>query len=156
MQSLFSTTVLLRAWSLMGAAASVILLGASLPPFLPAGGRALVMHAYAPVCHQLPGRSPALDGVPLAVCDRCLGIYAGVLLGVLTLGWGRHLWARLRAVDRLVLLGSLVPLALDWAGPLLGLWPNVPLSRAATGLLFGGVAASFAADRLLAALERRS
>jgi uncharacterized membrane protein len=139
----------------MGAAASVILLGASSPPFLSAGARALVMHAFAPVCHQLPGRSPVLDGVQFAVCDRCLGIYAGVLLGILTLGWGRRLWARLRAVDRVVLLGSLVPIALDWAGPVLGLWPNVPLSRAGTGLLFGGVAASFAADRLLLGLERR-
>jgi uncharacterized membrane protein len=138
----------------MGAAASVILLGASSPPFLPAEGRALVMHAFAPVCHQLPGRSPVLDGVQLAVCDRCLGIYAGVVLGVLTLAGGRRLWARLRGVGRFVLLGSLVPLALDWAGPLLGLWPNGPLSRAATGLLFGAVAASFAADRLLSGLGR--
>lgn len=139
----------------MGAAASVILLGASSPPFLSSGARALVMHAFAPVCHQLPGRSPVLDGVQLAVCDRCLGIYGGVLLGILTLGWGRHLWARVRAVDRVVLLGSLVPIALDWVGPVLGLWPNAPLSRAGTGLLFGGVAASFAADRLLLGLERR-
>lgn len=149
-----SKASLLGAWGLMGAAASVILLGASSPPFLSPAGRALVMHAFAPVCHQLPGRSPMLDGVPLAVCDRCLGIYAGVVLGVLTLCWGRRLWARLRSVDRFVLLGGLVPIALDWVGPVLGLWANVPLSRAGTGLLFGVVAASFAADRLLSGLER--
>lgn len=140
----------------MGAAASVILLGATSPPFLAVEARALVVQAFAPVCHQLPGRSPIVDGVQLAVCDRCLGIYGGVLVGILTLGWGRRLWARLRAVDRVVLLGSLVPIALDWVGPILGLWPNVPLSRAGTGLLFGGVAASFAADRILMGREERA
>jgi uncharacterized membrane protein len=133
----------------MGAAASMILLGASSPPFLPAGGRALVRRVFAPVCHQLPGRSPVLDGVPLAVCDRCFGIYVGLLVGVLTLRWGRRLWTQARSADRIVLVASLVPMALDWGGPVLGLWSSVPLSRAGTGLLFGAVAASFAADRLL-------
>jgi len=110
-----------------------------------------MMDVFAPLCHQLPGRSPSLDGVQLAVCDRCLGIYTGVLGGVATAGWARGLWVRLRAVEHLVLLGSLLPLAVDWIGPVLGLWPNEPLSRAATGLLFGVVAASFTATRILAA-----
>ena len=113
-----------------------------------------MMDVFAPLCHQLPARSPAVDGTQLAVCDRCLGIYGGVLVGVATAGWVRGLWARLRAVDHLVLLGSLLPLAVDWLGPVLGLWTNGPLSRAATGLLFGVVAASFAATRVLARSNR--
>ena len=107
------------------------------------------MEVFAPLCHQLPSRSPALDGVQLAVCDRCAGIYTGVLGGVATAGWVRGLWARLRAVDHLILLGSLLPLVVDWIGPVFGRWPNEPLSRAATGLLFGVVAASFTATRIL-------
>lgn len=138
----------------MVAAAAVILLGATSPPFLPPAWRAVLMRAFAPVCHQLPGRSLHVDGIPLAVCDRCLGIYVGLLAGVLTIGWGRALWIRVRDADRYVLLGSLVPLALDWVGPVLGLWPNGPLSRAGTGLLFGIVAASFVADRLLSGRRR--
>ncbi len=44
---------------------------------------ALIYAAFAPTCHQLPGRSFYLCGFPLPVCGRCLGIYAGFLLGVL-------------------------------------------------------------------------
>jgi len=140
----------------MGAAAAVILVGASSPPFLSAAGRALVMDVFAPLCHQLPSRSPMLDGVQLAVCDRCLGLYGGVLGGVATAGWAQGGWGRLRTVDHFVLLAGFLPLALDWVGPVLGLWANGPLSRAATGLLFGGVAASFTAARVLSGCEARS
>jgi len=115
-----------------------------------------MMDVFAPLCHQLPARSPAVDGTQLAVCDRCVGIYAGVLVGVATAGWARELWAWLRTADHLVLLGSLLPLAVDWLGPVLGLWANAPLSRAATGGLFGVVAASFTATRVLAGLGTRS
>jgi len=133
----------------MAAAAAVILLGASSPPFLSAAWRSLMMDVFAPLCHQLPGRSPSLDGTQLAVCDRCFGIYAGVLSGVVTAGWAQGVWGRLRRIDHLVLLGSLLPLVVDWIGPVLGLWSNGPISRAATGLLFGVVAASFTATRIL-------
>jgi uncharacterized membrane protein len=138
----------------MGASAAVILLGASSPPFLSPAWQSLIMEVFAPLCHQLPARSPVLDGTQLAVCDRCFGIYTGVLGGVATARWARGLWTRLRPVDHLVLLGGGLPLALDWLGPVLGLWPNGPFSRAATGLLFGVVAASFAATRVLAGQTR--
>jgi uncharacterized membrane protein len=140
----------------MGAAAAVVLLGASSPPFLSSAWRSLMMDVFAPLCHQLPARSPVVDGTQLAVCDRCFGIYGGVLVGVATAGWARGLWGRLRTVDHLVLLGSLLPLAVDWLGPVLGLWANAPLSRAVTGGLFGGVAASFTATQILAGLGTRS
>jgi len=55
-----------------------------------------------------------------------------------------------------VLLGAIVPLGVDWAGPLLYLWDNGPLSRLLTGLLFGGVAASYVTIRLLRRKARAS
>jgi len=37
---------------------------------------------FASVCHQQPSRSFWMNGAPLAVCERCFGIYAGLFLGV--------------------------------------------------------------------------
>lgn len=131
-------------------AATVMLLGGALsPPLLSPTWRAAVMHVFSPVCHQIPVRSPVLGGVQIAICDRCTGIYLGLVLGVATVGWTHRAWQKMGQRDRYVLLGSLIPAGIDWVGPLLGLWPNVPVSRALTGMLFGLVAASFVADRLL-------
>jgi len=137
------------AWAGMLMATTAILAVAMSTPLLSPPGRALVMHAFSPVCHQIPVRSPFLGGVQLAICDRCLGIYLGLILGVATVWGGHRLWQWAGRYDRYLLLGSLVPMGIDWIGPLLGLWANGPASRVLTGLLFGIVAASFVADRLL-------
>ena len=135
-------------WYGLLAGTSGILALALLPPFLPPEVGGMLSRAFAPACHQMPARSPHIGGVPIAICDRCTGIYAGLVLGVLGTGWGRSLWHRFGPWRRYVLLGAFVPLGLDWAAPLVGLWPSVPLSRALTGLLFGGVAASYMTHRL--------
>jgi uncharacterized membrane protein len=132
---------------LLAGSVSVLLL-AVLPPALPEGGRAALMQAFAPVCHQLPARSPHLGGTPLAVCDRCLGIYAGLALGIAGVWAAGGLWRRAGRADGLVLLAAAVPMGADWIGPLLGLWANTPWSRSTTGLLFGLAAGSFLAWRL--------
>lgn len=123
------------------------------PPLLSPEWRAVVMRVFAPVCHQLPGRSLHFGGIQTAVCDRCLGIYLGLVVGVVTVGGGAAVWKYVTGYDRYVLLGSLVPLGLDWVGPVLGLWANVPISRAGTGLVFGVIAASFVTHRLLRTLH---
>lgn len=138
-----------RVWYGLLAITSGVFVLAMLPPFLPAGLGAVVRQGFASVCHQLPGRSPHLGGGAVALCDRCTGIYFGLVLGVAGTGWGHGGWAALGQYGRYVLLGTLVPLALDWAGPLLQCWENGPISRALTGLLFGGVAASYVTARLL-------
>jgi uncharacterized membrane protein len=117
---------------LVGVAGVAVVLGAAaLPPFAPEAWRPALLQAFAGVCHQLPGRSPHIEGVPLAVCDRCAGIYAGIIFGGLLRIWSQ------RHPPRWMLLGATGLLALDWAGPLLGLWPNAPWSRALTGAVFG-------------------
>lgn len=119
-------------------AALLLVAGALAPPFLEEGARHLVRQAFAPVCHQMPGRSFAIGGVPLAVGHRCFGIYAGVLAG--TLAWpllsapfqqkvGR------RAGGLLVIAG--VPAALDWGLGLVDWWANTTLTQTATGALLG-------------------
>jgi len=154
-------------WLVWGGIAlgGVLVVGlALLPPWLSPDARALLMQAFSSLCHQIPGRSPAVDGVPLAVCDRCLGIYSGFALGLFAASLVRvaaplfashaqkggdvakaYRWLFDRA--KFILVGMLVPLAIDWMGPvILDLapafgWMNTPLSRAVTGGLLGMAAA---------------
>ena len=84
------------------------------------------------VCHQRPDRSWHLAGFPLAVCVRCLGIYAGALAGSI-LG--------LRFSRRLLLL-SLALLGADWLGEAAGWLGPRPMARFAVGLMVGCVLVS--------------
>lgn len=140
-------------WGLLAATSGVLIL-AFLPPVLSAEFQAAVRASFASVCHQIPSRSPHIGGVPIAICDRCTGIYVGLVIGVIGTGWGRGLWQRLGSHGRFLLLGSLIPLGVDWIGPILGVWSNVPISRASTGFVFGSIAASFVTDRLLRKVAR--
>ena len=48
------------------------------------GPRSLILGpAFHSFCHQLPERTLSLRGVPMLVCSRCAGIYAGIALGAL-------------------------------------------------------------------------
>ncbi|MEM1125418.1 MAG: DUF2085 domain-containing protein [Bacteroidota bacterium] len=134
-------------------ALAVLLLMAAAPPWLSADGQRLMRAAFAWVCHQLPDRSPAIDGVTLAVCHRCWGIYLGLLAGLLAGGF-----YRLRTPDpktgpdtRLLLVASLAPAGVDWGLGLLGVWVNTPTSRLVTGALFGVAAGYILARELITA-----
>lgn len=140
-------------WALLAATTGVLVL-AMLPPVLPAEMAAVVRGCFGPVCHQIPARSPHFGGVPVAICDRCVGIYGGLVIGVLVTGWGDGLWQMVGTQGRYVLLGSLVPLGIDWGAPVLGLWSSFPASRAVTGFVFGSIAASYVTHRLLRRLAR--
>jgi uncharacterized membrane protein len=145
-----------RWWAWLGLiGVGVLLLGGALsPPLLGPEMRAAVRRGFAPVCHQMPGRSPHIGGVVLAVCDRCLGIYTGLLAGTMGAPWGSALWQG-RRTARWVLLGGLSVLAIDWGGPVLGLWASTPLSRGLTGAMFGVLAAHLTATQILCAVGRR-
>ena len=138
-----------RGWGLAVGGAALVVGLASLPPFLEEPARAVLMQAFAGVCHQLPERSAQLGGVPLAVCHRCYGIYWGLLAATLCFPL---LPARLHPVlhRRLgpVLLVSLFPPGIDWLGGVLALWSSPPPVRLLTGAVFG-VAAGYALARAL-------
>ncbi len=78
------------------------------------------------------------------------------LQGVVREGFAPVCHQLLGPYSRYALLGALVPLGLDWMGPLLSLWGNGPVSRALTGLLFGSVAASYVTAQLLHRKARTS
>lgn len=95
------------------------------------------MSAFRPLCHQIPERSPAISGVQLAVCHRCLGIYAGLAVSATLLtaliGFARPL----EPYARYLLPASLVPLSIDWGADVLGILNNSAESRVLTGAIFG-------------------
>lgn len=129
---------------------------AALPPFLGEPWRVALMQAFHAVCHQLPDRSFAVGGVPLAVCHRCTGIYLGLFAGALAFPLLARFDARLWPRSRGLLALSLAPMALDWGGDALGLFVNTPLSRTLTGAVFGVVAAYLLAHGLAGLFLPRS
>ncbi len=74
----------------------------------------LLYSAFSWVCHQRPQRTWCADGYPLAVCVRCLGLYAGALIGAAA---GRGFHRRLFLASLAVLGVEWLVEAAGWAGP---------------------------------------
>jgi uncharacterized membrane protein len=102
------------------------------------GGASFLYACFAPICHQIPSRSFFLRGFPLAVCARCLGIYAGFAAGVLFYPFGRGFSApRLPRLKIFVLVS--LPIILDTAGNFFRLWNTGNVLRFLTGFLWGTI-----------------
>lgn len=102
------------------------------------GGAGFLYACFAPICHQLPSRSFFLWGFPMAVCARCLGIYAGFSAGVLFFPFRRGFSAPRLPPLKIFALVSL-PILLDTAGNFLKLWNTGSLLRFLTGFLWGTI-----------------
>ncbi len=91
---------------------------------------------FSSACHQISERSLHVFGAKMAVCARCFGIYAGMLIGCL-------LYPFLNRFERMppgwVMLAAIASLALDGVSQLFGLRESSNILRVLTGLLFGGV-----------------
>ncbi|NND71367.1 MAG: DUF2085 domain-containing protein [Rhodothermales bacterium] len=125
------------AWAVaFGVTLFVLVLGV-LPPFVDEPFRGFLMSGFSSFCHQIPTRSFHVDGVQLALCHRCLGIYAGLPIAVVAFLGARRWDGFLSSRARYFILASLVPLGLDWLLDFLGIWSNTALSRLFTGSLFG-------------------
>jgi uncharacterized membrane protein len=96
----------------------------------------LIYIIFAPICHQISARSFHLLGHPLAVCQRCCGIYFGILAAsILFPALPGFAFDETRR--RYWVLGASAPLLLDFALSYSGIWNNTPLVRASTGFLLG-------------------
>ncbi len=123
------------AWAVFGLALA--------PPFAGEGLRQAIMLGFSGACHQIPARSPHLEGVPLAVCHRCFGMYAA-LAAAPFLALGARPWnAWMQRQAKYLILASLIIPGVDWGGDVLGWWVNTPWSRVFTGAAFGAVAGYF-------------
>ena len=123
---------------------------AFVPPFVDGVARAGLMHGFSHVCHQMPERSFAFGGVPVALCHRCTGILGGLavglgvapLVGPSASRMGRRLLSGVPGRHRaaVALLIALIPTTVDWLLGATGIWANTPLSRVLTGAVVGIVA----------------
>jgi uncharacterized membrane protein len=89
----------------------------------------LIRSFFARLCHQDPARSFMVEGSPVAVCVRCLGIYCGAALASLV----RLVEAparRLLAIALVLNLLDVATAALHWHG-------SLPLPRFLLGVLLG-------------------
>ncbi|MDX9760069.1 MAG: DUF2085 domain-containing protein [Bacteroidota bacterium] len=97
---------------------------------------------YSPVCHQDAARSFVIAGWPMNVCHRCSGIYLSFTVMLLILPWFRARWLRHSvSVRRLAIF--VLPLLLDYALDVLGVWRNSAMSRLLSGVVAGAGLALF-------------
>jgi uncharacterized membrane protein len=89
----------------------------------------LIRSFFARLCHQDPARSFMVEGSPVAVCVRCLGIYCGAAIATLV--------RLVEAPSRRLLAIALVPNLLDVATATLHWHGNLPLPRFLLGVLLG-------------------
>jgi len=99
----------------------------------------LVRAGGSTLCHQDAGRSFAIQGVPLAVCSRCTGLYVGGVLGLLA---GGLLCAWVRPAPKMLFFVMIGPTLIDAVLPMTGLFgyqglDNLP--RMLISLPAGGV-----------------
>ena len=134
----------------LGATAGVWALAAS-PSWLSPGAGLAVRDGFSILCHQLADRSPHLHGAQWGLCFRCTGMVGGVALGLASGPFVSSWFAR--AADAWgggrLLLAFGVPMFVDWLLGATGLWANTPVSRLATGAVFGMAAGWLLAEALL-------
>jgi len=88
------------------------------------------------ICHQAPERCFHVWNSPLAVCSRCLGIYAGFLLGTLVYPFIHGFsHTRLPRIESLFLLT--LPIGIDAIGNFFHLWNSPGWLRFAVGICWG-------------------
>jgi uncharacterized membrane protein len=132
---------LIRLYGATLAAGILWLLAIIAAPWL--GGRAprwagYLYACFSPLCHQIPERSFALFGHPLAVCARCTGIYAGALAGLIAYPRVRG-FASVRLPRTRLLFVFASPIAIDAAARWFGLWASGNAVRFLTGLAAGAL-----------------
>lgn len=119
-------------WVVAILSAAIVLAGAVLGP----------RPAFVFLCHQLPERSFLIDGHLFAVCHRCTGAYAGLLIGLLSTAI--LIVRRVAARFALTCLAIAIALViLDIGLDLVGVVSSTAGSRVMTGLLLGFAGGSF-------------
>jgi uncharacterized membrane protein len=131
-----------KIWFLTLCGAIVWLAAIFLAPWLAgrgaAGAARFVYAVFSPLCHQIADRCFVLDGHPLAVCGRCLGIYAGFAAGLLLYPLVRG-FSRISLPPVWLFLLLTVPMALDGVAGILGAWRSPIGLRFATGFAWGTI-----------------
>lgn len=96
----------------------------------------IIYAVFSPVCHQNSSRCFSLDGYPLAVCARCLGIYTGSLVGMLIYPAARGFKSVSLPPTKLFIILS-APIAIDTVGNFFLIWSTPGWIRFFFGWLWG-------------------
>jgi uncharacterized membrane protein len=104
--------------------------------------------AFRLMCHGIPSRCLDLFGVPMPICARCVGIYAGLLAGLIAF-W--LLPIATERVMRTIAFIAVTPLAIDGLTQLARLRESTNPLRLATGIAAGLAFGMW----ILSAVERR-
>ncbi|MDQ3585740.1 MAG: DUF2085 domain-containing protein [Acidobacteriota bacterium] len=115
---------------------------------------AVLYGVFGQICHQIPARSFYWHEHPLAVCARCVGVYAGCAVGVLCYPLMRSL-KRTDAPPRRWLVLVAAPAVIDFSLTFFGLWENTHTSRLLTGALLGAGAVFFVMPGLVDLVQTR-
>ncbi|PYQ28661.1 MAG: hypothetical protein DMF56_15625 [Acidobacteria bacterium] len=100
------------------------------------------------MCHGIPSRCLDLFGVPMPICARCVGIYAGLLAGLIAFWLLPIVTER---VMRTIAFIAVTPLAIDGLTQLVRLRESTNPLRLATGIAAGLAFGMW----VLSAVERR-
>lgn len=100
------------------------------------------------ICHGLPQRSFETFGTTMPVCARCVGVYVGLLAGLVAFAFLPWVTER---VMRGIAMVAVAPLAVDGFTQLLGLRESTNPLRLATGIAAGLAFGMW----VLSAVERR-
>jgi uncharacterized membrane protein len=100
------------------------------------------------MCHGIRERCLELFGVPMPICARCVGIYAGILAGIVLFLLLPVLRER---TMRIAAFLAVTPLAIDGLTQLAGLRESTNPLRLSTGIVAGLALGMWA----LCAVERR-
>ncbi len=103
---------------------------------------------FSYACHQIPHRSFHIFGEQFAVCSRCFGVYFGLFFGFAIYPIWRNI-DEIEPLARFWLFLSLIPITVDWALTIFGIWENNHASRFITGLILGLACATFIVPALV-------
>ncbi len=111
--------------------------------------------AFSTFCHQIQDRSFVINGVQMAVCSRCIGIYGSLWFGTLFFPLIIRYSARIFHFSKPVLVGSMLFIIIDVLGNIAGIWTDTNAFRFFTGL-FPGFGAAWLLTGSLFAVTGRS
>jgi uncharacterized membrane protein len=122
------------------------------PLLITAGGFAsrwgAVMYlACSGLCHQDPERSYTWHGIQMAVCHRCIGTYAGALLGLLVYPFTPH-FKKGAFPSLTTFLIFTLPVGIDLFLGTIGAWDGHPYVRTITGAMVAFIGVFYAVPGL--------
>lgn len=115
------------------AAASPVFLHESLAQWLGSWQKMM----FSGICHQQLARTIHLEGIPAAVCSRCLGIYAFLSIGFLWVPVFKRFLIKDFQYSKVLLILATSILLMDFGLQWIGLYEGTNLTRFLSGSAVG-------------------